>query len=111
MVEFYRDGYGFEKDTNKAAEYFKKADEATKAIANRADEETKLNEQAARQQKFNKNLVLADHGQLESIIYVGKCYQDGIGVGTDLRKARVYFQKAADMGSAEGAKLLSGLDR
>jgi hypothetical protein len=111
LGEFYRDGYGFEKDAVKADEYFKKADAATEALAKQTNEKSKLNEQAARLQKFNRNLVLADKGQVDSMIYVGKCYRDGDSVGKDLSKAREYFQKAADMGSSESAKLLSGLDR
>jgi hypothetical protein len=109
MSEFYRDGYGFEKDTNKAAEYFKKADEATAALAKGANEENKLNALTASLARFNKNVGLADKGQLESIIIVGKCYRDGDGVQKDLSKAREYFQKASDMGSEEGAKLLASI--
>ncbi len=98
MGERYRNGEDVETNLAKADEYFNKADEAKKAI-------NKLNEQAAKQQKFNVNLVLADKGQIASIIYVGKCYRDGEGVEKDLNKAREYFRKASDMGSREAAQL------
>ena len=117
MGERYRDGEGVEKNLVKSAEYFKRADEVTAAEVNRIDEEYKLKEQAAKQQKFNKNLDLANKGYIDrnkgcinSIIYVGRCYRDGNGVEKDLSKAREYFQKACDLGSDEAVKLLSSCE-
>ncbi len=117
MGERYRDGEGVGKNLAKSAEFFKRADEATAAEVNRIDEEYKLKEQAARQEKFNKNLDLANKGyinrdkrSINSVIYVGRCYRDGNGVGKDLSKAREYFQKACDLGSDEAVKLLSSCD-
>jgi TPR repeat protein len=117
MGERYRDGEGVEKNLAKSVEYFQKADEANAAEVNRIDEEYKLKEQAARQEKFNKNLDLAnkgyisrDKGSINSIIYVGRCYRDGNGVGKDMSEAREYFQKACDLGSNEAVKLLSTCD-
>ena len=78
-------------------------------MAKGANEENKLNALTASLARFNKNVGLADKGQLESIIIVGKCYRDGDGVQKDLSKAREYFQKASDMGSEEGAKLLASI--
>lgn len=106
MSERYRDGNGVEKDSAKADEYFKKADEATEAEWKQINEENKLKEQAARQQKFIRILNLADRGDLECMISAGKCYRDGDGVEKDLKKAHEYFQKASDLGSTEAAQLL-----
>jgi hypothetical protein len=107
MGERYRDGNGVEKDSAKANEYFKKADEATAAEEKRINEENKRNEQAAKQQRFIRILSLADRGSTESMISAGKCYRDGDGVEKDLNKAREYFQKASDLGSIEAAQLLN----
>jgi len=98
MGRLYKDGDDVAKNSTKADEYYKKADEAKKAIDH-------LNGEAAKQQKFNLNLGLAGQGQIQSIIFVGKCYRDGEGVEKDLNKAREYFQKASDMGSKEAAQL------
>ncbi len=106
MGEFYRDGYGVEKDLDKANEYFKKADDANAALEKKRSEEEALKEKAAKQQKFNFNMGLAEQGQINSIIFVGKCYRDGEGVEKDLNKAREYFRKATDMGNKEAAQLL-----
>ena len=105
MGERYRDGLGVEANLTKAAEYFKEADEAHEAMVKKIIEENDLKEQSAKQQKFNTNLVLADKGQIISMIVVGKCYRDGEGVEKDLNKAREYFRKASDMGSTEAAQL------
>jgi hypothetical protein len=107
MGEHYRDGKGVEKDSAKADEYFKKADEATAAEEKQINEENKRNEQAAKQQKFIRILDCADRGSLECMIKAGKCYRDGDGVEKDLNKAREYFQKASDSGSTEAAQLLN----
>src|ERR1035438_1555540 len=106
MGERYRDGDGVEKDLAKADEYFKKADEATETERKRINEENKLKEQAARQQRFIRILNLADRGNLECMVSAGKCYRYGDGVEKDSKKAREYFQKASDLGSAEAAQLL-----
>jgi Sel1 repeat len=107
MGERYRDGKGVEKDSARADEYFKKADEATAAEEKQINEENKRNEQAAKQQKFIRILDCADRGSLECMIKAGKCYRDGGGVEKDLNKARGYFQKASDLGSIEAAQLLN----
>ena len=106
MGELYRDGIGVEKNSVKAAEYFKMAEAATETELNRINEENRLKEKAGQQQKFMRNLDLADRGGVENMVYVGKCYRDGIGVEKDLNKAREYLHKAADLGSEEAAKLL-----
>lgn len=106
MGERYRDGNGVEKDFAKAAEYFKKVDEANEAEAKRINEENKLKELIAKQQNFIRILDCADRGSLECMISAGKCYRDGNGVEKDLNKARKYFQKASDLGSTEAAQLL-----
>jgi TPR repeat protein len=98
-----RNGEDVETNLAKADECFKKADEAKQAI-------NKLNEQAVKQQKFIRNLTLADRGDVECMIFVGKCYRDGNGVEKDLTKAREYFRKASDKGSAEATKLLSSVE-
>jgi hypothetical protein len=105
LGDFYRDGYGVEKDLGKSADYYQKADEAQKVATARLDEENRLNAQAALKQKFLKSVALADTGSTGCMIYVGKCYRDGIGVEKDLKKAREYFEKADAAGSPEGAKL------
>ena len=94
MGERYRDGKGVEKDSARADEYFKKANEATEAEAKRINEENKLNEQAAKHQKFIRILTLADSGSLESMIRAGKCYRDGEGIERNLEKAHEYFQES-----------------
>ncbi len=109
MAERYRDGDGVEEDTAKANEYFKKAEEAEKAAAQRKNEENQLKAQAASQEKFARNLALADNGDVDCMVNVGKSYRDGDGVDKDTRKAREYFQKATDAGSQEAARLLDEL--
>jgi TPR repeat protein len=110
MGERYRDGEGVQKDLAKADEYFKKADEATKAEWKRINEENKLEEQASRQQRFIRMLNLADRGDRESMVNAGKCYRDGDGVEKDLNKAREYFWKASNLASTEAAVFLNELD-
>jgi hypothetical protein len=111
MGELYRDGEGVEKNLAKADEYFKKADEANAAIIKQKNEESKLKEQADKQQKFIRILALADKGQVESMINAGKCYRDGDGVGKDLSRAREWFQKASSLGSTEAMQLLFDLNK
>jgi hypothetical protein len=105
LGDFYRDGYGVEKDLVKSKDYYQKSDEAQKVATARLDEENRLNAQAALKQKFLKNVALANNGSTGCMIYVGKCYRDGLGVEKDLKKAREYFEKADAAGSPEGAKL------
>lgn len=105
MGERYRDGDGVVTNLATAAEYFKKADEAREVMVRKIIAENDAKEQAAKVQKFNVNLILADKGQLVSMIFVGMCYRDGEGVEKNLDKAREYFRKASDMGSTEASQL------
>ncbi|GEM_PF-3972907 len=102
----YRDGRGVEKDLVKSTEFFKKAEEASKAIEEKLSQESKLGALAAKKEKFTRNLVFADRGNIDCMTYVGKCYLNGDGVEKDITKAREYFQKATDLGSKEAATLL-----
>lgn len=111
MGEFYRDGYGFPKDDLKSAEYFKKADDMAEADAQRQAQTERLQNEAALKQRFNNSLVRAKQGYIESMIAVGKCYRDGIGVEKDIKSAREYFKKASDLASLEAANLLVELDK
>jgi hypothetical protein len=111
MGERYRDGEGVKKDLAKAAEYFKRADKTNDIILAQQNEESKRKEQEAIQQKFIQNLALAEKGQVNPMIYVGKCYQGGVGVEKDLSKARQWFQKASDKGSTEAVQLLFDLSK
>ncbi len=108
MGDIYRD---ILRDLAKADEYYKKADAANEAIRKQKDEESKIKEQADKEQRFNRNLAMAEKGQLGSMIIVGKCYRDGDGVEKDLSKARAWFQKASDEGSSEAIQLLFDLNK
>jgi len=95
MGERYRDGDGVEKDLNKAAEYYKKAEDVEQAAADRDIKRTQAEEQQAIKQKFLRNLTLADKfGNIESMIYLSRCYSNGIGTEIDLSKGKEYFDKA-----------------
>lgn len=99
MGERYRDGDGEEKDLIKSAEYYQKAEVALQAEVNRIATERNEEEQKALKQKFLKNLALADESRnVESMIYVGQCYRDGLGIEKNLVKAKEYFDKAISAG-------------
>lgn len=99
LGEFYRDGYGVEKDAAKSAAYFQKADEMFQSAASRIAEESRLKEQEGLKQKFLRNLELADkHDNAVSALYVEKCYREGIGIEKNLSKADEYHAKAISFG-------------
>jgi len=111
MGERYRDGDGVEKDFKKAAEYYQKAELALQAEANRIATERKEEEQKALNQKFLKNLALADNsGNVESMIYVGECYRDGLGIEKNLVKAKEYFDRAISAGVPQQPNALKTYD-
>lgn len=99
MGERYRNGDGVEKDLKKADEYRRKSDAAIQAEANRIAEENRLAEQAALKEKFLKNLHLADDlNNVQSTLYVEKCYRYGLGTEIDLSMADKYHAKAVSLG-------------
>jgi hypothetical protein len=69
--------------------------------ADRMIEETRLAEQQALRQKFLKNLVLADKHNVQSLLYLEKCYRYGIGTEKDSDKADACHTKAVSLGIPE----------
>ncbi|RUS29211.1 hypothetical protein BC938DRAFT_480922 [Jimgerdemannia flammicorona] len=52
---------------------------------------------------FQIMLVLSDEDELaESHLWVGTCYEEGVGISKDLGKAFKYYLKSAESGDAEG---------
>lgn len=49
----------------------------------------------------------ADKGNLFSLVYVARCYQQGIGVKKDLHKAAAYYEKASKKGSVDADRELA----
>lgn len=99
MEARYRDGDAVEADTNKAAEYHKKYEDSFQTEADRIAEKNRLIEQEALRQKFLRNLDLADkRDNVESALYVEKCYRYGLGTEKDLSKAEEYHSKAVSSG-------------
>ena len=99
MGERYRDGDGVETNLNKSVEYYKKAESAADTEANRLAEVSRIKEQEVQKLKFLRNLELADkHDNVESALYIEKCYRDGIGTEKDLNKAAEYHAKAISLG-------------
>jgi hypothetical protein len=103
MEERYRDGDGVEADTNKAAEYNKKYEMMFQTEADRITERARIAEQEALRQKFLKNLVLADkYNNVQSFLYLEKCYRYGIGTEKDSDKADACHAKAVGLGIPQG---------
>ncbi|MBN2676013.1 MAG: sel1 repeat family protein, partial [Alphaproteobacteria bacterium] len=61
-------------------------------------------------EKAEKHLkYVADAGNAEAQLLLGKMYKDGLGTKQNYQKAREYLQKSADQGNAEAAFLTATL--
>ena len=96
MGNRYRDGNGVERDSAKAAEYYKKADESIEAKVKKLAEEQRQKELEEQQQRIATYETLSNKGSVTAMIALGKCYRDGNGAEKNLQKAKEIFQKAAN---------------
>lgn len=61
------------------------------------------------QEAFSKYKNLAERGSVESQVFVGWMYQQGLGVPQDYAKASEWYEKAAKLGSADAQFYLAKL--
>lgn len=59
--------------------------------------------------KLERYERLADTGNIDGIIGIGKCYEEGTGVKQNFNEARKYYQQASDLGSARAMCYLAML--
>jgi TPR repeat protein len=62
------------------------------------------------EEAFDVLLELAEKGNMEAMIYVGKMYGDGLGVERDIRQARLWLYRAIKMGSVDARMILSEVE-
>lgn len=106
LAESYKGWYGFSKDYEKAMYWYRKA-----MCLGSGEAEFQLGLlllQNANRSKFCKGLDLtveaAEQGNPDALAALGNLYLEGrMGGKRDLECARSYFERAALMGSAEGA--------
>jgi TPR repeat protein len=99
MGERYRDGDGVDKDLNKSAGFYKKAELVLQEDVDRQRERDRLNELASLKQRLLRNINLADkYDNVDSMLYLSKCYSNGIGTEIDLIKGAEYYDKAVHVG-------------
>ena len=97
LGERYRDGNGVEKDPKKSDEYFKRAEEIDQADIKKINEKKRIEEQANYKKKFIALLPKADdpvNPNRDAVLFIEKCYREGLGVKMDLNKAEEYRIKA-----------------
>ncbi|RIA91509.1 hypothetical protein C1645_875361 [Glomus cerebriforme] len=87
LATCYMDGIGTEKDEKKAFDWFLKSDSLI--IQN-------INKHIS----FKEELKLAITNNLKAQVYVGYCYQNGIGINKNEKKAFKWYLKSAENGNA-----------
>jgi hypothetical protein len=99
MGERYRDGDGVEQNTRTAYGYYQKAEKALQAAVDNENEEAKLKQEEFLKAKLLQNINLADkNDNVYSMLYLSRCYSNGIGTGKDFVKAKEYYDKAVSTG-------------
>lgn len=102
MEDRYNAGDGVGMDANKAADYERKYQANFQTEAEKIAEKDRRIEQDALRQKFLRNIELADkRADVQSVLYVERCYRLGLGTGIDLGKADEYHAKAVTIGIPE----------
>ena len=92
LGEFYENGYGVEKDYEKAAYWFQKSAEQGNVHA-----QDKLENSAELIRWVYEKL--AEQGNANAQYNLGNCYANGVGIEKDNEKAVYWFLKSAEQGN------------
>lgn len=89
----YQNGRGTPTDRKRAIEWFQKA-----AEQGHQQSILRLARMESNQKRFERELKLAESGNMESQYSVGTMYANGTGVDVDLEQARQWYTLAAEQG-------------
>ena len=112
LGDFYKNGYGIDKDITKAIEWYIKAAEQGYADA-QCNLGNMYNNGNGVEQDYTKAVEwftkAADLGHVEAQTKLGNMYRSGNGVEQDYTKAVEWFAKAADQGYARAQNNLGAM--
>ena len=107
---YYYEGHGYERNLQKAAQWFHYAADMGYASAQRNLGECYQRGEGVLQddkQAFYWYKQAADKQNVKAMFKVGECFANGIGTKTDMKEARHWWNLAANCGNAEAKKKMA----
>ena len=107
---YYYKGHGYERNLQKAAQWFHYAADMGYASAQRNLGECYQRGEGVLQddkQAFYWYKQAADKQNVKAMFKVGECFANGIGTKTDMKEARHWWNLAANCGNAEAKKKMA----